>query len=133
MKPLHWIKALFGIAALYDAVLGIAFLLFPGWVFATFQVTEPNHWGYVQFPAAILLIFAAMFTAIALNPPTNRNLIPYGVALKLAYGLIVIGYWATTDIPHMWKPFAVIDLLMAMGFIWSYTALSAAQRPTAAA
>lgn len=123
MKPLLWIKVLFAIAALYDVVLGIVFLLSPKWVFATYQVTEPNHWGYVQFPAALLLVFAAMFLAIAIDPTGNRRLIPYGVGLKLAYSVTAIAYWATTGIPGMWKPFAVIDLLMAAGFIWAFVAI----------
>ncbi len=126
MKPMHWIKTLFAIAALYDAVLGIVFLFSPKWVYATYQVTEPNHWGYVQFPAALLLVFAAMFLAIAIDPTGNRRMIPYGVGLKLAYSVTAIAYWATTGIPNMWKPFAVIDLLMLAGFIWAFVAIGRA-------
>ena len=133
MNSIRWIRGLFGIAALYDAVLGIAFLVIPWWAYRTFEVTPPNHWGYVQFPAALLIIFAAMFAAIARDPAGNRGLIPYGVGLKSAYCLLVFAYWATGGIPGMWKPFAIIDLLMAVLFVWAYVALGAAPRGKAGA
>ena len=44
-------------------MLGLVFLLSPGWVFHAFAVTPPNHMGYVQFPAALLIVFAIMFAA----------------------------------------------------------------------
>ena len=128
MKPARWIRGLFGIAALYDAVLGIVFLAIPWWAFQTFEVTPPNHWGYVQFPAALLIIFALMFAAIARNPMGNRGLILYGVGLKVAYCTIAFAHWATSGIPGMWKPFAIIDLLMVVLFVWAFVALGAARR-----
>ncbi len=131
MKPTRWIQGLFGIAALYDAVLGVAFLVVPWWAFQTFQVTPPNHWGYAQFPAALLLIFALMFVAIARNPAGNRGLIPYGIGLKVAYCVIAFAYWAGSGIPSMWKPFAIIDLIMAALFVWAYVALGAAPQKSA--
>jgi hypothetical protein len=116
-------RVLFWLAALYDAVLGIAFLVLPWWIYDTFNVTHPNHWGYVQFPAALLLIFAVMFVAIARDPVGQRGLILYGVGLKVAYCAVTFGYWFGSGIPWMWKPFAIIDLVMLVLFVWAYTAL----------
>jgi len=79
-----------------------------------------NHPGYVQFSAALLVVFALMFTAIAIDPLRNRNLIPYGILLKVSYAGIVFYYWATTGVPAMWKPFAIIDLAFMLGFVWSF-------------
>ena len=123
MNALQAVRALFLLAALYDGVLGAAFLIAPEWVFRTTEVTPPNHWAYVQFPAALLLIFALMFAAIARNPAGNRSLIIYGVLLKAAYCGIAFGYWFTAGIPDLWKPFAVIDLVMAILFVLSYRVL----------
>jgi hypothetical protein len=123
MTPPRWIPLLFAVAALYDGVLGLAFLFAPGWPFATFGVTPPNHMGYVQFPAALLLIFGLMFLAIARDPLANRNLIPYGILLKLAYSGVVLAYWLGRGIPGMWKPFAVVDLAMAALFLWAWSVL----------
>ena len=121
-------RILFWLAALYDAVLGIAFLVAPWWVYQTCEVTPPNHWGYVQFPAALLLIFAVMFVAIARDPVGNRGLILYGIGLKVAYCAVTFGYWFGSGIPDMWKPFAIADVVMLVLFLWAYVALGASGR-----
>ena len=118
-----WIPALFWIAAAYDAVLGVVFLLHPGWAFEVFEVTPPNHMGYVQFPAALLIIFANMFAAIARSPLANRGLIIYGILLKAAYCGVTSFYWITEGLPGMWKPFVLIDLAMAALFVLAYSLL----------
>ena len=117
------VSALFVIAALYDGLLGLAFLIAPGAVFDTFAVTPPNHFGYVQFPAALLLVFAIMFAAVAKDPVRNRCLIPYGMLLKVAYCGVAFAYWFTGGIPFMWKPFAVGDLVFFAFFAWAYQSL----------
>ena len=119
MRGMPWIRTLFVIAAVYDGLLGLIFAIAPWWVFRTTQVTPPNHWGYVRFPAALLILFGLMFLAIAADPRRNRNLIPYGIGLKIAYCIVVFGYWFTSGIPGMWKPFAIADLVMAVLFAWS--------------
>jgi len=114
------ISLLFIAASLYDGVLGLLFLFAGGSVFRWFEVTPPNHLGYVQFPAALLIVFSLMFLAIARNPSKNYNLIPYGMLLKVSYCSVVFFHWFTTDIPHIWKPFAVYDLVFLVLFAWSY-------------
>lgn len=116
MNVPKWISPLFWFATLYDGLLGLLFLVAPWWVFNQFNVVPPNHLGYVQFPAALLLIFALIFVAIARNPVANRGMIWYGVLLKAAYCGLAFYYWATTDVPWIWKPFAVIDLAMGVLF-----------------
>jgi len=123
MNETRWITALFGIAALYDAVLGALFLVAPLRIFDWFDVTPPNHVGYAQFPAALLLVFVAMFAVIARDPPRHRSLIPYGVGLKASYCLVAGGHWMTGGIPSMWKPFVIVDLAMLVLFLVAYTLL----------
>ncbi len=113
---------------MYDGILGLAFLIYPKCGFDFFGVGYPNHWGYVQFPAAVLVIFGIMFFAIAFRPLENANLIPYGVLLKIAYISVVFGYWFTKGIPNMWKPFAIIDVVFAVLFLWAYGTLRHAAR-----
>jgi hypothetical protein len=115
-----FIKALFFIAALYDGLIGAVFLIAPAWVFRSAEVTPPNHWAYVQFPAALLVIFALMFAAIAIKPIENRTLIPYGIMLKAAYCGVAFWYWNAEGIPGLWKPFAVADVVMGFLFLWSF-------------
>jgi hypothetical protein len=134
MKTLKWIQALFALAALYDGVLGVVFLVAPAWAYGQVGVTPPNHWGYVRFPAALLIVFTLMFAAIAADPVRNRNLIPYGIGLKVSYCAVTIGYWVTAGVPGIWKPFAVIDLAMIALFAWAWVTLgSARQAPGPAA
>jgi len=123
MKPPKWISPLFVLAALYDGVLGFLFLAAPLYVFKLCDVTPPNHVGYVQFPAALLLIFAVLFVQIARDPVAGRVLILYGLMLKVAYSGVATSHWLATDIPWIWKPFVVIDVGMALLFLWAYAIL----------
>ncbi len=130
MKERIWISLLFIVAAVYDAALGLLFLADPYYLFDLCDVTRPNHPGYVQFPALLLLIFALMFVVIAIRPVANRHLIAYGILLKLGYSGITSWYWVTSPselipnpLPLMWKPFVVIDLVMGVLFIWAYLSL----------
>jgi len=120
VKSSAWIRILFVLAALYDGVLGVVFLVIPWYPFRAFDVTPPNHWGYVQFPAALLIVFAIMFLRIAQNPSANRLLIPYGILLKVAYCGVAFFYWATSGIPWMWQPFAILDVVWLVLFAWAY-------------
>ncbi len=117
------VKALFFIAAIYDGILGLLFVFFPGLAFELFEVVPPNHFGYVQFPAILLLIFAAMFYRVALDPLANRFIMVYGMALKLGYSGTVFYYMLTTGVPAMWIPWAWADLVFLVLFIlaWQHT------------
>jgi len=53
-------------------------------------------------------------------PVANRNLIPYGMLVKLSYTGLVAYYWTTTDCPLLSKPFAIIDALMFVLFLLAY-------------
>ncbi len=117
------IVILFIIAALYDGLLGIAFLFSADALFQRFQVTPPNHFGYVHFPAALLLVFALMFLAIARSPQGNRNLIPFGMLLKVSYCSVVCFHCFTGGLPAMWKPFVFYDLVFLGLFVWAYVSL----------
>jgi hypothetical protein len=128
-KPKGPISALFLLAALYDGGLGALFLAAPGAVFRNFNVAPPNHFGYVQFPAALLIVFALMFVQVSQNPVLNRQLIFYGILLKLSFCGVVFWYWFTAGIPDLWKPFALIDLVAAGLFAWAYGVLGKTPSP----
>lgn len=119
------VSILFWAAAAYDGLFGAAFFLAPETLYSLFGVTPPNHYGYVRFPAALLVIFGLMFAAIALKPVANRNLVPYGILLKVAYCGVTFGYWIVEGIPGMWKPFAVADLIFAILFVAAFMRIPA--------
>jgi len=79
--------------------------------------------GYVQFSAALLVIFGLLFLNVAISPRRNRNLIPYGILLKVTYCSVVLYYWVTGDLPGMWKPFCVIDAVFLVLFVWAWIVL----------
>jgi len=122
------ISVVFAASAVYDGVLGLAFVIAAPWLFEWCGVTPPNHFGYVQFPAALLVVFALMFAAIARDPVANRNLMPYGILLKLAYCGVVFHYWLTVGIPYIWKPFAICDIVFVALFAWAYLSTGAENR-----
>lgn len=123
MKKETLVSVLFYIAALYESVLGIAFLFGASSVFEWYGVTPPNHIGYVQFPAAILITFGLLYLAVARNQVANRNLIPYGMLLKVSYCGVVFYYWMTSELPSMWKPYAIFDLIFLLLFMWAYLSI----------
>jgi hypothetical protein len=117
------IVILFVIAALYDGLLGAAFLFRAEALFEWLEVPPPNHFGYVHFPAALLLVFALMYLAVAINPQGNRNLIPYGMLLKVSYCGTICYHWFTAGVPAIWKPFVFFDLIFLVLFAWAYHSL----------
>jgi hypothetical protein len=123
-----WIKLLYAGAGLYDGILGLAFLFFGRQLFEAFEVTPPNHFGYVQFPALLLIIFAVLFFQIATNPAKYRCLIPYGIGLKIAYVGIVFWYALTSGIPSMWMPWAWADLAFLLLFVAAWRATGGRNR-----
>lgn len=106
-----WFRLLFGFSAAYDGVLGIVFLFWGMTIFGQAGVEPPNHPGYVHFPALLLLVFAAMFWRIRQDPVRFRDMIPYGIGLKLSYSAVIFYHQVAGGIPSMWIPFAWIDML----------------------
>src|SRR5207253_2346229 len=117
---LSTVRLLFITAALYDFLVGVTFLLFGPRLFEATGVPPPNHWGYIQFGSLLLIVFSIMFFAVAYDPMANRNLMLYGMLLKLSYVGLVGYYWIATDCPQLFKPFAVIDGVMFVLFLLAY-------------
>jgi hypothetical protein len=115
-----WVKALFVISGIYDGLLGMVFLFAPAAVFRIASVVPPNHYGYVQFSALLLIIFGAMFFRIAADPVQWRGLILYGIALKASYCGLVLWYWFHGGIPMLWIPWAWADLGFLLLFFWAW-------------
>lgn len=128
MNQYSAIRILFLVAAAYDGLLGLAFVLAPRAIFAWAGVTPPNHPGYVQFPALLLILFAWMFVNVARRPAANRHLILYGMGLKLSYGGVIFYHWTAAGLPYIWKPFAVVDLVFLVLFAWALALLGGPER-----
>lgn len=116
----NWIRWLFGIAAVYDGALGLVFIFAAERVFAMFDVTPPNHYGYVQFPAFLLMVFAGMFAQIAASPMRRREWMPFGAGLKAAYSGVVFYHVLFGRIPSVWVPFAYADAVFLALFLLAW-------------
>ncbi len=124
------VSILFYVSAGYDFLIGLAFLFAGPLIFELCKDVPPNHWGYVQFPALLLMVFGVMFYQIAMKPEHNRNLIPYGVMLKLSFSGVVIWHWlAKNNMPFVWKPFAIIDVLFLIAMLWAMNAIARITKP----
>jgi hypothetical protein len=111
-------------AGIYDFVIGFVFLFAGGPLFDWARIPHPNHWAYIQFGSLMLMVFGTMFLKVAYSPSSNRNLIPFGMLLKVCYIGIVAFYWLTTGVPMLFKPFAFIDALMLVLFGLAYASLA---------
>jgi hypothetical protein len=120
MKKLKTIRYLFILAGAYDFFLGAAFLAVGPYLFRTLGIAPPNHWGYVHFPALLLMVFGCMFFQIAGNPVKHFPLILYGIALKASYCLTVFGHAILSSVPNIWIVFGVFDLAFDVLFILSF-------------
>jgi hypothetical protein len=120
----NWIPGLLWLCAAYDGVLGAAFLLAGPAIFrSVLQAAPPNHWGYVHFPAALLLAFAAGFAVAATDPARHRVMLLMGVLFKVSYVGVVMGHWATGSMPALWVIFAWIDLAFLAAFVAAWRAV----------
>ncbi len=123
-------KLLFWISALYDFVIGAAFLFAGTTLFENFQIPTPDHWGYIHFCCLMLMIFGCMFATVASNPVSHRNLIPFGILLKASYIGVVSYYWLNGGVPWVFQPFLFIDAVMLVAFVWAYFSLRPGQANT---
>ena len=113
-------RLLFAIAAIYDFVIGLAFLTSGPRLFDATGVPQPNHWGYIYFAALLLMVFGLMFAQVSFNPAANRNLIVYGILLKISYVGLVGYYWFNGGVPWLFQPFLFIDLVMLVLFAMAF-------------
>lgn len=121
---IKWIKTLFIVAAAYDIVLSAVAIVGSPQIYRALGVTPPNHWGYVQFPALLVLVFGIMFQRIAADPVGRLELIHYGMGLKAAYCGVVFWYQIIGNVPKMWIPFAWADLIFFVLFFFAWKSLT---------
>jgi len=82
-------------------------------------VPLPNHDGYVQFAALLVMILGIGFWFVSQDPLRNRDIIKMGILLKTAYFGTVFYHSIFGVIPFVWVPFAWIDLGFCALFVWA--------------
>jgi hypothetical protein len=117
------IKTVFLIAALYDIILGIVFGLFFKLVYNSFGTELPNHAGYIQLAAAYIFTFGIGFYLVYKDPVRNQAIITLGVLMKLLFVVIVLGHLLIDAVPAFYIPFALLDIVFLLLFLYTQTAL----------
>ena len=123
MSPRTMARLLLTLAGIYDGVLGLLFLVAAPWAFSVCNIPVPTHWGYVHFGAALLLIFSLMFFSAAVYPAGNRNLIAFGMLLKVAYCGTVGYHWANGGVPLVFTLFLLVDAVWVVVLGWIFWAM----------
>jgi len=123
-----WLRPLFIFAGLCDGALGLLFLLVPEQLFKQLNAELPGHMGYLQVLALMLLVFALMYFNVAKDPVANRNLIFYGILLKLSFCSVVFYNSFKASLPWVWLFFAIFDIGFISLFLISFKLLNKAKR-----
>ncbi len=115
---LLWTRRVFLASAVYDAVLGVAFLVAHAAIYDALGITQPNHPAYLRFPALLLILFAFGFTLVYLDPKRHEGILWMGIGLKAAYIAVVLWHrLGEIGLPDIYVPFAWIDLAFLAAFI----------------
>jgi hypothetical protein len=133
----RYYRGLYGVAAVYDIVLGVIFLWFATWAFELIDAIEayPVE-GYVQLIGAFVLVLGIGYFLLWRGDLwQNRDLVLVGTLYKLAYSGVAFYIGLTAEVPHwifVWG-FGVADaiffVLMAECLYYLYRHRSAEGLP----
>ncbi|MEN8234949.1 MAG: hypothetical protein ABFR89_08535 [Actinomycetota bacterium] len=118
----RWYRTLFWIAAVYDLVLGIAFLFFYRPIFRLLDREEaiPEYTSFLSLIAVFLFVIGVAYVFIARGDLVrNRDLIAVGALYKLAYFSVALWYLIGGVYPHI--VFFVVFGLADLAFLVTMT------------
>jgi hypothetical protein len=106
-------------AALYDMVLGVAFMVAGDAILTAIGMTPPPHVAYYQLAAVFVFVQGFSYLLVWRNPANGRGLVWVGVAYKAAYTALAVWYIALGMLPSaFFVPWAAADFLFMLGFLW---------------
>ena len=111
------VKGLFLLAAVYDVVLGIVFGLFYAPVYERYGMELPNHPAYVQLLGLYVFTIGIGFLFVYQDPVRNAAIITLGILMKIWFCLVAFGHWSVDNLPVVYKPIAVADLVFLLLFL----------------
>ena len=122
-------RAFFLVAALYDVVLGAAFVVAGEPILSAIGMPMPPHIAFIQLAAIFIFVQGLSYALVFLDPPGNLGIVRVGVAYKAAYAGLAVWYLVIGILPSLFfVPWALIDLAFLVGFVLF---LRSASRPTA--
>ena len=99
------------LSAIYDGLLGLAFLFFSGQFLRALDVETTADPVYVQLAAGLIAIMGLGFYLAWRNPLINADLVLLGAVFKAFYILLAVWAQFRGEIPHpIFLLFAVIDV-----------------------
>src|ERR1017187_6803501 len=97
-------RLLFAIAAIYDLVLGVAFIFFRHQIFSALGIGDklPAFGGYLTLLGVFVLVIGVAYALIARGDlRRNADLILVGALYKLGYATVAFYYWSLGNLPHV--------------------------------
>ena len=111
-------RAVFAIAAIYDIVLGAAFIFFYDPILDWLDITPPDNTSYIHLAAVFVLVQGISYVFAWQNLAENVSLVKTGIIYKAAYFLVALYYLVTGDLLHwIFFVFGVADLGFMLLFI----------------
>ena len=99
MKP-EWVRPFFVIAAMYDFILGVVFLLAWRMFYERFHIEPPNHPAYIEFAAAVVTTFGIGFWFVARVIPLHYLYHLYnGFSFAVGTALYTFTRWTGIRLP----------------------------------
>ncbi len=121
-------RTFFLMAALYDLILGAAFLVAPEPILTAIGMTLPPHIAYIQLGAVFVVVQGLGYWLVFRDPLANLGIVRMGVAYKAAYSGLTLYYLVIGQLPSVFFiPWAAFDLLFLIGFVMFLGAASRAR------
>lgn len=118
MKHFSFYRGLFLVAALYDLVLGAAFLLLYPPIYGILGIPLPTEPAYLQASAAFVLVQGIMYLLVYRNMMRNVDLVLVGAIYKGAYALVAFYNGAMGTLPHpIFLVFGALDVVFLIFFV----------------
>jgi hypothetical protein len=111
-------KTFFLVAALYDLVLGAAFFLLYGPIFAFLDIALPYSTSYIHLTAGFVFVQGVGYWFVYQNMLRNVDIVKLGVTYKAIYALVAFYYLLAGQLPDaIFAWFGVFDVLFLIGFV----------------
>ena len=122
-------RPFFLVAALYDLLLGVVFLVFGEQILDAIGMVLPPHIAYIQLAAVFILVQGLSYGFVYRDPPGNLGLVRVGVIYKVAYAGLALWYLIIGQLPSgFFLPWALIDVAFLIGFVLFLRAVAGAKQ-----
>ena len=115
-------RGLFLVSALYDLILGLAFVFFYQPIFKLLSMNVPENPAYLTFSALMIALFGVLLFMIFLKIEGSRRLVLYSIGVKFIYIGTVLYYFLLVGRDYVDLPFIIfagLDFIFACLFIES--------------